>query len=146
VSEGRIGPSKAADDAVPVSLGQLTSYFLRLGTFGFGGPIALTAAMQRDLVLARRWITPGEYKEGLALAQLAPGPLGAQPTGCGGKLWTGRGGRPAAEVGPEGGRRGPAGIRLGGQGVVLDTETITPTITHHVRGGRAGVMANLASR
>src|SRR5262249_29693514 len=49
-----------------------------LGTFGFGGPIALTAAMQRDLVLARRWITPGEYKEGLALAQLAPGPLAAQ--------------------------------------------------------------------
>jgi chromate transporter len=56
----------------------LTSYFLRLGTFGFGGPIALTAAMHRDLVLAHRWITPGEYKEGLALAQLAPGPLAAQ--------------------------------------------------------------------
>jgi len=43
-------PSKAGEGAVPVSLGQLTSYF----TFGFGGPIALTAAMQRDPVLARR--------------------------------------------------------------------------------------------
>jgi chromate transporter len=62
----------------PVSLGALTVYFLRLGTFGFGGPIALTAAMQRDLVLARRWVTAEEYKEGLALAQLAPGPLAAQ--------------------------------------------------------------------
>jgi len=61
-----------------VSLGGLTAYFLRLGTFGFGGPIALTAAMQRDLVLARHWVTAEEYKEGLALAQLAPGPLAAQ--------------------------------------------------------------------
>jgi chromate transporter len=61
-----------------VSLAALTRYFLHLGTFGFGGPIALTAAMQRDLVLARRWITVEEYKEGLALAQLAPGPLAAQ--------------------------------------------------------------------
>lgn len=69
------------EDTLPtgsVSLGKLIAYFLRLGTFGFGGPIALTAAMQRDLVLSRRWITPGEYKEGLALAQLAPGPLAAQ--------------------------------------------------------------------
>jgi chromate transporter len=56
----------------------LTAYFLRLGTFGFGGPIALTAAMQRDLVASRRWITADEYKEGLTLAQLAPGPLAAQ--------------------------------------------------------------------
>lgn len=62
----------------PVSLGGLTGYFLRLGTFGFGGPIALTAAIQRDLVVVRQWVTPAEYKEGLALAQLAPGPLAAQ--------------------------------------------------------------------
>jgi chromate transporter len=61
-----------------VSLGGLATYFLRLGTFGFGGPIALTAAMQRDLVIVRRWVTVEEYKEGLALAQLAPGPLAAQ--------------------------------------------------------------------
>jgi len=63
---------------VRVSLGALSAYFLRLGTFGFGGPIALTAAMQRDLVLSRRWVTAEEYKEGMALAQLAPGPLAAQ--------------------------------------------------------------------
>jgi chromate transporter len=61
-----------------VSLTAATRYFLRLGTLGFGGPIALTAAMQRDLVADRRWVTLEEYKEGLALAQLAPGPLAAQ--------------------------------------------------------------------
>ena len=53
-------------------------YFLRLGAFGFGGPIALAGFMQRDLVEERRWITKQDYLDGLALAQLAPGPLAAQ--------------------------------------------------------------------
>jgi len=53
-------------------------YFLKLGATGFGGPIALAGAMQRTLVDERRWISPEEYVEGLALAQLAPGPLAAQ--------------------------------------------------------------------
>jgi chromate transporter len=56
----------------------LLKYFLVLGTFGFGGPIALAGYMQRDLVERRKWITKEDYKEGLALAQLAPGPLAAQ--------------------------------------------------------------------
>jgi chromate transporter len=34
--------------------------------------------MHRDLVENKQWISDEEYKEGLALAQLAPGPLGAQ--------------------------------------------------------------------
>jgi chromate transporter len=63
---------------VPVQLRQLVLYFLKLGTVGFGGPIALAGYMQRDLVEERRWITRDEYIEGLALAQLAPGPLAAQ--------------------------------------------------------------------
>src|SRR2546428_5289160 len=60
------------------SLRALLLYFLRLGTLGFGGPIALAGHMQQDLVEQRRWISAQEYKEGLALAQLAPGPLAAQ--------------------------------------------------------------------
>jgi chromate transporter len=59
-------------------LGDLLLYFLRLGALGFGGPVALVGSMQRDLVERRRWFTTGEYREGLALAQLAPGPLAAQ--------------------------------------------------------------------
>lgn len=53
-------------------------YFLWLGTAGFGGPIALVGYMHRDLVERRGVITEAEYQEGLALAQLAPGPLAAQ--------------------------------------------------------------------
>ncbi len=60
------------------SLAALAGYFLRLGTFGFGGPIALAGYMQRDLVEERGWVTKDEYVKGLALAQLAPGPLAAQ--------------------------------------------------------------------
>ena len=57
---------------------ELFAYFLKLGAIGFGGPVALTGYMQRDLVERRRWVTQAEYKDGLALAQLAPGPLAAQ--------------------------------------------------------------------
>jgi len=59
-------------------LPQLVWYFLRLGTWGFGGPIALAGYMQRDLVEEKRWFTRQEFLDGLALAQLAPGPLAAQ--------------------------------------------------------------------
>ncbi len=60
------------------TLRQLCFYFLKLGTVGFGGPVALVGYMHRDLVEQRGWMTENEYKEGLALAQLAPGPLAAQ--------------------------------------------------------------------
>jgi len=63
---------------VSVPLWRFYLYFLRLGTVGFGGPIALAGFMQRDLVDERRWITRQDYLDGLALAQLAPGPLAAQ--------------------------------------------------------------------
>src|SRR5882724_6610417 len=64
--------------AASYSLGNLVSYFLRLGTWGFGGPVALVGYMHRDLVEKRGWISEEDYREGLALAQLAPGPLAAQ--------------------------------------------------------------------
>src|SRR5881409_3170145 len=59
-------------------MGQLILYALRLGTFGFGGPIALVGYIHRDLVEQRKWISEEDYREGLALSQLAPGPLAAQ--------------------------------------------------------------------
>ncbi len=61
-----------------VGLRDLAGYFLRLGTLGFGGPIALAGYMQRDLVERRGWITQEEYIEGLAASQTLPGPLAAQ--------------------------------------------------------------------
>lgn len=60
------------------SLAQFVLYFLRLGCFGFGGPIALVGYMQKDLVEERQWISQQDYLDGLAFSQLAPGPLAAQ--------------------------------------------------------------------
>ena len=60
------------------TLWQLILYMLRLGALGFGGPVALVGYMRRDLVDERKWISDADYKEGVALAQLAPGPLAAQ--------------------------------------------------------------------
>jgi chromate transporter len=60
------------------TLSQLIGYALRLGTWGFGGPVALVGYMHRDLVEQRKWISEADYKEGLTLAQIMPGPLAAQ--------------------------------------------------------------------
>lgn len=62
----------------PYSLSRFLVYFLRLGALGFGGPIALAGYIERDLVETRGWIERRDYEEGLALAQLSPGPLAAQ--------------------------------------------------------------------
>jgi chromate transporter len=74
--------SVVEETAVPpragYSMWQLVRYMLGLGTWGFGGPVALIGYMYRDLVEKRGWISESDYKEGLALAQLMPGPLAAQ--------------------------------------------------------------------
>jgi chromate transporter len=69
---------KFAPSAEGVPLSRLVAYFLRLGTTGFGGPIALVGYMQRDLVEERGWVSTEDYFEGLAFSQLSPGPLAAQ--------------------------------------------------------------------
>jgi chromate transporter len=73
-----VAASPSTSDTVTVGLWPFYLYFLRLGATGFGGPIALAGFMQRDLVEERRWISRQDYLDGLALAQLAPGPLAAQ--------------------------------------------------------------------
>src|SRR5262249_12210058 len=72
-------PSMPAEAQKPIySLAEIVRYFLKLGTVGFGGPVALVGFMHRELVEDRKWISESEYREGMALAQLAPGPLAAQ--------------------------------------------------------------------
>lgn len=76
------GVDHSSDDPMTTSpsytLSDLVRYALHLGTFGFGGPVALVGFMHRDLVERRQWISEAEYKEGLTLAQIMPGPLAAQ--------------------------------------------------------------------
>jgi chromate transporter len=56
----------------------LVWYYLRLGTVGFGGPVALCAQMERELVEERRWLSKEEMRDGIAVCQSLPGPLAIQ--------------------------------------------------------------------
>jgi chromate transporter len=76
--DGRMTSGEADISQNSYSFKKLLLYFLKLGTIGFGGPIALVGYMQKDLVEERGWLTKEEYLRGLALSQLAPGPLAAQ--------------------------------------------------------------------
>lgn len=62
----------------PFTLWKLVSYFLKLGITGFGGPIALIGYMQSDLVEKNKWFSRENYLNGVALAQLVPGPVATQ--------------------------------------------------------------------
>lgn len=73
-----IGTGAIAQSSQRVGLLPLIGYFLKLGTIGFGGPVALVGYMRRDLVEDRQWVQEDEYKLALALAQIMPGPLAAQ--------------------------------------------------------------------
>src|SRR5712664_1177753 len=68
----------AEDGETQPKLREFLLYFLHLGSFGFGGPIALAGHMQKDLVEERKWVSSQDYVEGLAFSQLSPGPLAAQ--------------------------------------------------------------------
>ena len=57
---------------------ELVGYFLRLGTLGFGGPVALVGQMERELVTERGWLTKDEMREVIAVCQSLPGPLAIQ--------------------------------------------------------------------
>ena len=59
-------------------LREIVGYFLRLGTLGFGGPVALVGLMEKELVAERRWLGRDEMRDVIAVAQTLPGPLAIQ--------------------------------------------------------------------
>jgi chromate transporter len=64
--------------ATRVPIRELARYYLRLGTLGFGGPVALVGLMERELVGQRKWLTKEEMRESIAVCQSLPGPLAIQ--------------------------------------------------------------------
>jgi chromate transporter len=69
-------PERAA--RAPHALRDVTLYFLKLGSLGFGGPVALVGQMERDLVDNRKWLTKTEMRDAIAVCQSLPGPLAIQ--------------------------------------------------------------------
>src|SRR5215471_10707867 len=65
--------------AIPAGrMGEVVTYFLRLGFLGFGGPVALVGQMERELVNDKKWLTRDEMREAIAICQSLPGPLAIQ--------------------------------------------------------------------
>src|SRR5512136_1154255 len=62
----------------PVRIRDLVRYYLRLGTIGFGGPVALCGQMEKELVQEKQWLSKEELREGIAVCQSLPGPLAIQ--------------------------------------------------------------------
>jgi len=85
-------PSDAPASEPRPSLRKLLRYFLGLGIWGFGGPIATVGYMQRDLVERRGWLDRQDFINGVALGQTMPGPLAAQVVMWVGYLWSGASG------------------------------------------------------
>src|SRR5215472_12586349 len=77
-------PEPASPEALAPALPQrrplreIVAYFLRLGTLGFGGPVALVGLMEKELVQERRWLTKEEMLNAIAVSQTLPGPLAIQ--------------------------------------------------------------------
>jgi chromate transporter len=77
--DGLANPAVAAgSDVRAVPWRRFLGYFLGLGVWGFGGPIATVGYMQRDLVDRRGWLSRKDFLDGVALGQSTPGPLAAQ--------------------------------------------------------------------
>ncbi len=80
-----MGTNEELDKKKPeVPLSAFVRYFLGLGMYGFGGPIATVGYMQRDLVERRGWLDREDFLNGVALGQTMPGPLAAQVS-----MWVG---------------------------------------------------------
>jgi chromate transporter len=71
-------PTPVSEHASGRTVRGLVRYFAKLGSSGFGGPIALVGYMHRDLVEERGWYSEDEYRQALAVGQTFPGPLAAQ--------------------------------------------------------------------
>jgi chromate transporter len=71
-------PESSAPTAQRRSIREIVLYFLRLGTLGFGGPVALCGQMERELVGEKGWLTKEEMRDAIAISQSLPGPLTIQ--------------------------------------------------------------------
>jgi chromate transporter len=70
------GEPHSTPTRVPIS--KLALYFFRLGTLGFGGPVALCGLMERELVSEKAWLSKDEMRDASAISQSLPGPLAIQ--------------------------------------------------------------------
>ena len=73
---------------IPLSL-----FFLKIGSFIFGGGLVIVPLMETEVVHQFQWLTPHEFLNGVAIGELTPGPvvitaafIGYKVAGCLGSL------------------------------------------------------------
>ncbi|NBX82048.1 hypothetical protein EBQ90_03045 [bacterium] len=67
-----------------VSYRQLAAYFLKAGSIGFGGPLALVAMMEQECVHRKHWVTRERFESSFVFCKMLPGPMAYQMA-----LWVG---------------------------------------------------------
>jgi chromate transporter len=75
-SDSEISNSVCSTDKV--SLRDLATFFLRLGTTAFGGPAGHIAMMDDELVRRRHWLSREKFLDLLAASNLIPGPSSSE--------------------------------------------------------------------
>lgn len=68
-------PTHPCDSTPGASAAGLLRMALKIGTLGFGGPFALLAILQKELVERRRWIAASEFNECAGVGAMMPGPI-----------------------------------------------------------------------
>ena len=71
-------PTNVISESRQVPLGELASFFLRLGTTAFGGPAAHIAIMEDELVRRRSWLSREKFLDLLGASNLIPGPSSSE--------------------------------------------------------------------
>ena len=54
---------------------KLAFAFLKIGAFSFGGGYAVLSFIQREIVEANGWISPEQFVDIVAIAEMTPGPI-----------------------------------------------------------------------
>lgn len=69
---------------IMVKWSEIALLFLRIGSLGFGGPLALVALMEQECVTRKKWVKRERFEESFVFCKMLPGPLAYQMA-----LWVG---------------------------------------------------------
>jgi chromate transporter len=76
--DGPAGEPAAKTPGERVPLATIAAQWARMGVIGFGGPPAHIVLLRTLCVDSRRWLSAREFEDGLAAANLMPGPASTQ--------------------------------------------------------------------
>lgn len=67
--------AKERSDLMFALLPHVLFAFLKIGAFSFGGGYAVLSFIEREIITANNWISPEEFVNIVAIAEMTPGPI-----------------------------------------------------------------------